>query len=70
MSDSHRMMAAAEDSNRAASRMNSAAEEMKQAARNMDGAIDRFEMLWERKIHPDLCALVERMEKLYGQPAA
>jgi hypothetical protein len=64
-SDAWKMQAAAEESNRAASRMNAAAEEMKQAVRNMDGAIDRFQMLWERQICPDLCALVDRLEKLY-----
>lgn len=64
MSDAWKMQAAAEESNRAASRMGSAAEEMKQAVRNMDGAIDRMEMLWERKIYPDICVAIERLEAL------
>ena len=67
MSDSHRMMAAAEETRSAASRMSQAAEEMKQAARNMDGSIERLQSLWERQIYPDLCGLIDRLETVKAQ---
>lgn len=68
MSDSHRMMAAAEETRSAASRMSSAAEEMKQAGRNIDGSIESLRSLWERQIYPDLCGLLDRLEALKETP--
>lgn len=53
-----------EDALRAARNMAAAAEAMNQAGRNIEGTLERFQMLWERQIQPDLNALMDRLEAI------